>query len=564
MKALKILGYVLALVVLLIVLALVFIDVIAKYVIESEGSKQVKAKVEVESVDIRFYPVGATLNGLTVTNPGTPMRNAFQAEFIDANLDLSALLKTKVIVDTANVDGMRFNTARETSGAIPGLTPPPDEKGPLVEQLKNDFKLPVLEMPDPKALLEKADLQTPKLAKAFEQNLQAKKAAWKARIEQLPDQEKVDAYKARLKAVKKNKDPLGFLNAAGDALNVKKEVEQDLSQIKSARGDFNTDLEELQAQLKELQKAPAKDVERTMAMVGLDQASVQELARTLFGDDLARWVQSGYTWYGKLQPYLNGSETPNESGPAAPDTTDYSDGLPKFLVKKLNISGEVPAPGKAIPFSGEFTDLTDRADIWGKPAKLFLESQQNAAGGITFNGLLNHVDPQNFVDTFGLKMAKLPISDITFSDNEDFPLTLAQALLEVASKAEIRNGQLSLNVDTEFFEVQLANLLQNESAPLKAALLDALKDLDRFSMSMQATGDPSNPKVSLETSLDKLFSGAVKGLVGKKQAEIQQRLRTEVQARLGDTVPALEQQLGGFVDLQGLLGERAGSLEKLL
>lgn len=565
MKALKWIGYILGLVLLVIILAVVFIDVIAKYVIESEGSKQVKAKVELESVDIRFYPPGAALKGLRVTNPGTPMQNAFEAELVDANLDLPALLKTKIIVETAAVEGMQFSTARKSSGAIPGLTPPPDEKGPLLEQLKTDFKLPVLELPDPDALLAKADLQTPKLAKELKASIEARKTAWKSRIDGLPDKAKLDEYRTRLKAVKKDKNPLAILNAAGDAIAVKKELKQDLEQIRTARSDFEADIKQLKGELAALRKAPGQDLERAMSLVGLDQASVQELAQTLFGDDLARWVQSAYTWYGKLQPYMNGSPAPAETQAATqPDTTDYSDGLPKFLVKKLNISGSVPAPGQTIPFSGEFTDLTDRADIWGQPAKLLLESNNSTTGALTFNGLLNHIDPQKVIDTFALKLAKLPVSDITFSDSKDFPVKLAKAVVDVASKAEIRNGQLTLNVDTEFLQVQLADLLQSESAPIKAALLDALNSLDRFSMSMQASGDPQNPKVDLSTSLDQVFAGALKSLIGNEQAEIRKKLQAKVNQKLGDTIPQIEQQLGGLVDLQSLLGERAGDFGKLL
>ena len=70
------------------VIGVVFaLEPIAKFVIESEGSKQVGARVDVDSVDISFYPTHVALNGLTVANPQEPMRNLLQSEKVSADVD---------------------------------------------------------------------------------------------------------------------------------------------------------------------------------------------------------------------------------------------------------------------------------------------------------------------------------------------------------------------------------------------------------------------------------------------------------------------------------------------
>ena len=72
----------LLLVVLVIATVLFAMEPIAKWAIESEGSKAVGARVTVDSVDIKLYPTHVALNGLTVANPQEPMRNLLESERI--------------------------------------------------------------------------------------------------------------------------------------------------------------------------------------------------------------------------------------------------------------------------------------------------------------------------------------------------------------------------------------------------------------------------------------------------------------------------------------------------
>ena len=75
-------------IVVLLVIAVVGVvfalEPIAKFMIEREGSKQVGARVDVDSVDISFYPTHVALNGLTVANPQEPMRNLIESETVSA------------------------------------------------------------------------------------------------------------------------------------------------------------------------------------------------------------------------------------------------------------------------------------------------------------------------------------------------------------------------------------------------------------------------------------------------------------------------------------------------
>jgi len=565
MRALKLVGYLLALILLIIILALFFINVIVKYVIEEEGTKAVKAKVELEAVDVRFFPLGVSLEGVKVANPQEPMTNAIEAGLIDANLALEPLLKSKVIVESAALTGMRFNTTRTETGAVPGLTPPPGNEPSLLDQLKQDFKLPAFTLPDTDQLLAQADLQTVKLASELERAIAQSKSAWQTRIDALPNKDTLEEYKQRITTLKSEKNPLKRLQALKDVAEIQKDAKKDIDKIKSARTDLKKEIAGIKKDIGRLKAAPQQDIDKLLGMVGLDASSVQGLAKGLFGDEVAKWVGNGYTWYAKLQPYMSGdgSARTAEAEPQ-PDTTDYSDGLPKFLIKQLNIDGMLPLPGQEVPFAGKFTDLTDQASVWGKPAQLALNSQAKAIGGFDFKGVLDHVVEANATDTFNFDLKDFPVQGIVFSSREDFPVTMSKALAAVAGQAVIKNGNLDLKVDTKFLQVQMANLLTGDSAPLKQVMIDALQGLSELDITMLAQGALKDPKVKVSTSLDKIFQQSLKGLVSQEQDKLKGKLQGKLDTLVAEKVGDLNSELSGLVDMNGLLGDRLDDVTSLL
>ncbi len=564
MRALKLLGYLFALILLIVILALFFLDVIVKYVIEEEGTKAVKAKVELEAVDVRFFPLGVSLEGLRVTNPQEPMTNAFEAGLIDANVALQPLLNSKVIVESAALSGLRFNTARTQSGAVPGLTPPPSNEPSMLDKFKQDFQLPAFTLPDPNQLLAQADLQTVKMAGELEGSIAQKKKDWQSRINTLPNQDTIDGYKQRIKRLKEEKNPLKRIQALKDVADIQKDAKKDIDKIKSARTDLQKEIATIKKDISRLKAAPQQDIDKMLGMVGLDADSVQGLAKGLFGDQVAKWVGNGYTWYAKLQPYISGDGSNPSNAEPQPDTTDYSDGLPKFLVKKLNIDGLLPLPGEEVPFAGEFTDLTDQAAIWGKPAQLALNSQAKAIGGFDFKGILDHVVPSKATDSFNFNLKDFPVQDIVFSSREEFPVTMSKALAAVAGQAVIKDGNLDLKVDTKFLQVQMANLLTGDAAPLKQAMIDALKGLNELDISMLAQGALQDPNVQVSTSLDKIFKQSLKGLISSEQDKLKGQLQGKLNTLANEKIGGLNSELSGLVDLNGLLGDRLGDFSSLL
>ena len=560
MRVLKIVSYVLAGLVILLLALLLFLDVLVKFVIESEGSKALGARVELASADVNLFESSVTLSDLRVTNPLDTSKDALRAGTVKADVDPWPLLNRQVVIDQAVLSGLRFQQERQTDGAIPGLESPFAGSASPGQSLQQDFRLPELDLPDSEELLGRLDLATVRQAEALEARINEREAHWKARIDQLPNEETLKGYEQRLRAVRDEKDLVKRIAALKDIEAVRQSFQRDLSTIRSAASELQTDISSLQQDINRLQQAGKEDVGRAMALVGLNPESLNELARALLGEEVGAWLDQGWYWYQTLQPILAGTAATDANAPA---TTEAGEATPPFLIRELLIDGEIAPPGHAaVSFNGKGSNLTDRADLWGVPAKLAL---QGAGEGLSLDiqALLDHVNPAAAKDSLNWQLSGLGLSDLRLSDDASFPLRLASAILDSQGSASLVDGELDLRLDALFQALELATgelpSGDSRSAQLQKALLQALSDLEQFGLTVLASGDPVSPDFRFESSLNKVLGQAVGGLFRAEQAALEQRLNRKVQALVAERSDALASQLG---DLRGLDGSIAALLSQ--
>ncbi|MGJ8686341.1 MAG: AsmA family protein, partial [Spongiibacteraceae bacterium] len=182
----------LALIIAVVVFAL---EPIAKFAIESEGSKAVGARVDVDSVDISLYPTHVAVHGLTVANPEQPMRNLMTSETVSADIDILTLIKKQFIVDTVVLSGMQMYTERSTPGTLDGSMPPaaPEEEG---------SGMPGISLPDPNAIITEEQAQIQAELDAIQNAFESIEARWQDKSKDVPSDEKIQEFKQRWEELK--------------------------------------------------------------------------------------------------------------------------------------------------------------------------------------------------------------------------------------------------------------------------------------------------------------------------------------------------------------------------
>ena len=92
-----------------------------------------KAKVDIARLDTSLLQGRMQIRGIQIADPRNTDKNLLQFKTADLQLDRSALLKRKFIVQQARLSGVRFNQLRSSSGALAPNEEPHDKEstGPL-------------------------------------------------------------------------------------------------------------------------------------------------------------------------------------------------------------------------------------------------------------------------------------------------------------------------------------------------------------------------------------------------------------------------------------------------
>ena len=183
-------------VVILVVIAftwLVLVDWIARRAIETAGTKAVGAKVDVAEADVTLFPAGLVIKGVEVTDPNQPMSNAISLNRLHAAIELPPLLRRKIIVNDLSIEGLEFNTARRTSGALPGKKKAGDKaEQPSIPPWLTELcgAKPAVQFSIPKAedILGREPLQTVQQADALRAKIADVETEWQTRLKELPSQ----------------------------------------------------------------------------------------------------------------------------------------------------------------------------------------------------------------------------------------------------------------------------------------------------------------------------------------------------------------------------------------
>ena len=76
-------------------------------------------KVDLADAHLSLTDGHVSLRGLAVTNPNAPLTNLFEIDELVFDAGILPALERKLVVDTLAARGIRFNTPRATSGAVP-------------------------------------------------------------------------------------------------------------------------------------------------------------------------------------------------------------------------------------------------------------------------------------------------------------------------------------------------------------------------------------------------------------------------------------------------------------
>lgn len=526
----------------IIIATVVFaLEPIAKWVIESEGSKAVGARVDVASVDITLYPTHLALHGLTVANPNEAMRNLLESETVSANIDSKALLKRQFITEQVLLSGLQMATPRTTPGTLDGSMPPPKDD--------TDSGLPSITLPDASAMLAEEQAIIQAEVAEIESGFEALQSKWQQKSNTLPKQERLAEFKQRW-AELKNKNT--FERLAG-AKQLRDDIKDELKQFKGLNRELSADTETAKALGARAAKLPASQSQRILSKYGVDQGA-EGMLRMLLGDDASQFVQRGLTLYKQTI----GELAAKEPAASAPETASE---LPvSILIKEIKIDGYQMLGQQKLAYNGRITDVTDQLI---KPITMKLQGGIEQQAQLLIDGLFKQQGEDLKAD-LSMTLKQLLLAGVSLSQSPQLPLQLENGLADIAANFSMEGDNLSGSVKGLVNQAKLLVVGASEQNTTAQRLTRALEGVSKLVMDMRVNGSVDNPIVKLKSNLDSILGDVLGEEVKARLKELEGELKTDIQSQYGEQLGSLQQKRELLASYKELLGDREAAFQALL
>ncbi len=535
-----------------------FADTAVEWAVEATGTRVVGARVELAQADVGFSPARLELSGLAVTNPNAPMENALEAERIAFDIDWIGLLLDRVHVDEVSVEGLRFGTVRDTSGAI-GTTARETRRSRLLTGVREKAQIPPLEVPSAQEVLEREQLASPQVIADARQTLSERRRGLEARLAELPGEAALQRHRQRLADLEGGDDLESRLKAAKRTRDLVEAIRDDLEALRSAREEVKASLAAADRTVAEARKAPQGDIQRLYRKYTDAGAVAGELAHYLLGPRVAGWINKGWYWHEQLSPYLGSSGAGKDAPQAVPAVRrpgsnvvyPEADTEPSVLVRRVAISGA--AGGGEL--DGRVTDIAAPATMWGEPLRLNLKGQ--SLGGINrlrLDGMVDRRNTDAAVSQIDFDAAGTELAELAFGPEGGIRAKGGAADFRVTGT--VRGANVDLNLDAVLRGASFT--AGDEVDPVLRETAQALGDAKRIEIAARVTGTQESPQLALTSSLKGLIAPILRSRLEQAAGGFREELAAAVTGR---TSGSLEELTAFAKDLDGLQQKLAGRIE---
>ena len=537
--------------------------------VEATGSSIVGARVDLRAADIRPAEGSIRLSGLQVTNPGAPMTNLFEAEEILVDLMLEPLLTRKVVVQNLVVTGVRFNTPRESSGALENPDPASGQLFREIDAWADGLDLPSLDLEGLSTVVRTDaisvdSLRTLQEARALVDRADSLRRGWEARVLALDPRPRIDSLKAVVERLEGFRlTPLTATQVPGLVRDGRAALEglaafQD--EIASLDDDVRGGIGSLNATVTRLPEFRAADLAYARGLLNLPSLEAPELSPAIFGGTALAWLKPVLYWAQTAERYLPpGLDPRNRPGPsrtrAAGTTVEFPGRAtyPSFLLERGEVGLEIGGSGLAAgAYTADLRNLTSQPTLVGRPLELSVGRDQAAQGpqGLTLSAVLDHTT-ETLRDSLALSLVgvQLPTLELGALDAR-LALGLGDAAFEfrrLGGAIDARLHWTSRDVrwlrpdDSSTGAQTLAESLagvSGDSFRIGSAewaqnfLWRAVSGLRSVELTMGLTGSLEQPTLSVQSNIGSALAESLRRELGREIEAAEARLREEVDRRI--------------------------------
>lgn len=583
-----------------------FADGLVQRGVEATGESIVGAKVELAAVDLRPQEGRVRLTGLQVANPDAPMTNLLEAEEILVDLMIEPLLERKVVIENLVVSGVRFNTPRETSGALENPDPEAGALWRSVNSWADQIEVPSLSLDNLGGIvsteaLDADSLRTVQHGRALVARTDSLRTGWETQLTGLDPRPRLDSLETvvvRLESFRPT--PLNALQIPGlvrdgrGALDGLTSLREEISSLDdSVRAGLNS----LQSGVEMFSELYGEDLDYARGLLNIPSLEAPSISPALFGGTALVWLKPVLFWAQTAERFLPpGLDPRNRPGPKrarAEGTTVEFPGrasYPSFLLQQGEVGLEIGGSGAAAgDYSATIRNLTSSPTLLAQPMEVSVGRESGAVGprGLGLSATIDH-GADVIRDSVALTLSGVSLPDLSLEafggrvglGEGDTEFILSRVGDELTARLSWVSTDLSwTRTDADGApeaSPEAGETFRPGSAEWARDLVwRTISGVERVELDMGLQGSIESPSLSVSSNLGEAVAESLRRELGREIDAAEARVREEldrqiqpiaqdargrvdeVRSQVADRISAQRQQVE---DLRTRLEERIGAL----
>lgn len=522
-----------------------------KYTLVMTGTCMTGAAVDVAKLDASVWHGEMTLSGVQVADPKSPMRNLVSFDEMKINLDSHALLRKRFVVDTADLTGVEFGSARDKSGAIDWGTEP-DLATQAYEQSK-DWAGNYLEnwFSEQKAKVKNMVVQeseTYRTAQALIDKYPAEYKALKGRIDEL--ETRVRGIRDAVQTAKQN--PLRYVDLGK---RLPGEVQTIMIDVDRLYADVDTLIRNIPNDRDAILLAKDRDLAKLKNTVRTTKIDGEAIAKNLAGEkqiETIKDIHSWLKWFDETFPHPKNQLRPTRQGGVDVHFANETR-LPLFLVKQANFSARTTRDKKDLEIAGKLQGLTSHPKLLGEPLEIQFETTGDAK--IHIQAEIDHhlADHQRRLT---VKLPNLNIPMRTLGSAETIALKIPESEAEITAFVTLFEDQIegTISIKPEPKPLELVAVDKSLGGEtLRELLTPALANVQDFDMTLHLSGPRKKPDVKLESSVGPALAQEFNGVMDRSIDLAIDKAKSELDKIVIEKLNELEAKAGEVKELVAII-----------
>lgn len=569
-----------------------FIDGWVEAGLEAGGESVVGARVEIDNLRLRLFPIGIEWRRMQVANPNDTWKNLFETGRVRFALDVNQLLRNKYIIETMEVNDLILGTRRATDGAIPkGATSGEARSdGPSFADLARQAleqsveQTPVFNLDylrggfKPDSILKAIDLQTLRHVDSLKQQAITASRQWDSLVTEFDEtKRKAVEIETSIKAINPNelKSVDKILAAITTVDNTIKSANETVQKFSARKNAIETDVRRVTTSLGSIDDVVQQDFARVKSLARLPELNTAGIARVLVGKEMydramtyLSWVDLARKNIKKYSPEpLKAEQPPRFKGQNIHFPMERA--YPKLWIKKVLVSGGTDSASYSdvIRARGEIRNITDNQAITGLPLTVDLDGVVNQARRMTLNALFDRTKEIPY-DSYRASLTGVPLAAFQLGRADFLDGKVTNARMNSFLQIQVPGDRLDAvaRIAVAGVEVHYARDARGTAERLAREVLAGIRE---FQVQLRLWNSRGPFDVALQTDLDDRIAERVKQVIGAEIA----RLQNELRAKFDAAIAAKRKDLERFVAektaeaqrqvaaAQALVGDKMAMLE---